>query len=109
MNTTILLAVLAAALLHAAWNAIIKFGGNKITGMLLLTLVQAMIGIVVALSREFPHGQVWLWLLGSGVFHSCYKVFLAYAYEQGDLSRVYPIERGAAPMIVIGCRGAAAK
>jgi len=101
LNTAILLAVLAAALLHASWNAIIKFGGNKITGMLLLTLVQGMIGIIVALSRDFPQGQVWLWLFGSGVFHSCYKVFLAYAYEQGDLSRVYPIARGAAPMIVM--------
>ena len=26
---------------------------------------------------------------------------LAYAYEQGDLSRVYPLARGAAPMIVM--------
>jgi drug/metabolite transporter (DMT)-like permease len=30
-----------------------------------------------------------------------YQLFLAYAYEPGDLSRVYPIARGAAPMIVL--------
>ncbi|WP_312022326.1 hypothetical protein [Yoonia sp.] len=30
-----------------------------------------------------------------------YQLFLAYAYEQGDLSRVYPIARGAAPMMVL--------
>ena len=28
-------------------------------------------------------------------------MFLAFAYEQGDLSRVYPIARGAAPLIVL--------
>jgi drug/metabolite transporter (DMT)-like permease len=30
-----------------------------------------------------------------------YQLFLAYAYEQGDLSRVYPLARGAAPMMVL--------
>ena len=101
MSISIFLSVIAAGLLHACWNAIIKFGSNKVTAMLLLTLVQAAIGVIVALGRDFPQGQVWFWLIGSGIFHSFYKLFLAYAYEQGDLSRVYPIARGAAPMLVM--------
>ncbi len=101
MTTTVFLSIMAAALLHASWNAIIKIGGNKMTIMLVMTLVQAVFGIVIAAGRPLPQGEVWLWLLGSGLFHSFYKIFLSYAYEQGDLSRVYPIARGAAPMVVM--------
>ena len=102
MTTIVFLSILGAALLHASWNAIIKIGGNKLSGMAIMTLVQGCFGVMVIATRPLPQGEVWLWLLGSGLFHSAYKVFLAYAYEQGDLSRVYPIARGAAPMVVMG-------
>ena len=101
MSIWVLLAVLFAALLHATWNALIKLGTSKMTSMLILTLVQGGFGLIIATTRAFPTFEVWLWLLASGVFHSGYKLFLAYAYEQGDLSRVYPIARGAAPMVVL--------
>ena len=101
MTIWVLAAVLGAAFLHALWNALIKLGTSKLTSMLILTLVQGGMGLLVALTRPFPDPQVWLWLLASGVFHAAYKLFLAFAYEQGDLSRVYPIARGAAPMVVL--------
>ena len=101
MSIWVLLAVLFAALLHATWNALIKVGASKLTSMLILTLVQGGFGLLIAMTRAFPTGEVWLWLVASGVFHSAYKLFLAFAYEQGDLSRVYPIARGAAPMVVL--------
>jgi len=90
-----------AAFLHAAWNAAIKRGGAKLTAMLILTLVKGGAGLVVALSRPWPAAEVVPWLLVSGAFHASYKLFLAFAYERGDLSRVYPIARGAAPMVVV--------
>jgi drug/metabolite transporter (DMT)-like permease len=92
---------MAAALLHAIWNALIKQGGSRLQGMLILTLVQAVLGAIVAMTRSWPADAVWPWLVASGLFHSAYKYFLAYAYEHGDLSRVYPIARGAAPLIVL--------
>jgi drug/metabolite transporter (DMT)-like permease len=101
MSIGIFLAVMAAALLHAVWNALIKQGASKLTGMAIMTLVQGGFGLAIALSRPIPGNEVWPWLIASGVFHSLYKLFLAYAYDQGDLSRVYPIARGAAPMIVL--------
>ncbi len=101
MSIFIFLSVIFAGLLHACWNAILKFSTNKVSAMLLLTLLQAGIGLIVALGRDFPQGQVWLWLIASGIFHAFYKMFLVYAYEQGDLSRVYPIARGAAPIMVM--------
>jgi len=40
------------------------------------------------------------WVIAAGCTHFAYKFFLTYAYDRGDLSRVYPIARGAAPMVV---------
>ena len=105
MSAFVFFAVLGAALLHASWNALIKSGTSKLTSMLILTLVQGGAGGVIALFHAFPSGDVWPWLLASGVFHAGYKLFLSFAYEQGDLSRVYPIARGAAPMLVLALSG----
>lgn len=105
MSALVFFAVLGAALLHASWNALIKSGASKLTSMFIMTLVQGGFGGVIALFSALPTAQVWPWLLASGVFHSGYKLFLAFAYEQGDLSRVYPIARGAAPMLVLALSG----
>ena len=69
--------------------------------MVILAICQAGIGMAIALWRGAPVPQAWPWLLGSGVIHMFYQLFLSYAYELGDLSRVYPIARGAAPIIVL--------
>jgi drug/metabolite transporter (DMT)-like permease len=102
MTLFVFLSVLFAAFLHALWNALIKVGVSKVTGMLIMTLVQGAAGLLIALSRPWPAAEVLPWLAASGLFHAGYKLFLAFAYEQGDLSRVYPIARGTAPMIVTG-------
>lgn len=106
MSAFVFFAVLAAALLHACWNALIKSSVSKLTSMLIMTLVQGGFGAVVALTQPFPDTSVWFpWLLASGAFHAGYKLFLSFAYEQGDLSRVYPIARGGAPMLVLALSG----
>lgn len=101
MSFTVFLAVLGAALLHATWNACIKTGTSKQTSMLIMTVWQGVIGGLVVVWRPLPEAEVWPWLFASGVVHMFYQLFLAYAYEQGDLSRVYPLARGAAPMLVL--------
>ena len=69
--------------------------------MLLLTLTQGMMGLLMTLFVPLPSGIIWVWVLGSGVLHTAYKLFLAAAYQHGDLSRVYPIARGSAPIFVV--------
>ena len=102
MSLPVFLAVLLAAVLHAAWNAGIRVGASKVTGMLILSMGQAGLGLALALTRPWPEAHVWPWLVASGLVHTCYQLFLALAYEHGDLSRVYPIARGAAPLMVLG-------
>lgn len=97
----VLLAVLGAAFLHAAWNALIKLGTGRVAAMTVLSAVQGAIGLAVALAHPFPAAAVWPWLAASGLIHTAYKVFLTHAYDHGDLSRVYPLARGTAPMIVL--------
>ena len=100
MSATVFLAVLFAAFLHAGWNALVKTGGDKFQAMFIMSTSQGAIGLLMTLALPLPSGQVWLWLLASGLVHSLYKFFLTSAYEHGDLSRVYPIARGLAPMLV---------
>ena len=102
LSIGIFFAVLGAAFLHASWNALIKTGTSKQSAMLILSVCQGLIGFGLALWRGWPVSAAWPWLLGSGVIHMFYQLFLSYAYELGDLSRVYPIARGTAPMIVLG-------
>ncbi len=101
MEFTVFLAVLFAAVLHASWNAVIRRGSDRFQGMLLLTLTQGVMGLAMALFVPLPTGIVWVWVIGSGALHTAYKLFLAAAYQHGDLSRVYPIARGTAPMMVV--------
>jgi drug/metabolite transporter (DMT)-like permease len=100
MTFAVFLAVLAAAFLHATWNAMLKTGTSKVGGMLVLSLVEIPIGLAVAATRPALILEAWPWVIGSACTHFAYKLFLTFAYERGDLSRVYPIARGAAPMIV---------
>jgi len=100
MTLGVLLAVLAAAFLHALWNALIKVGTDKLAAMVVLSVMEVPIGLAVALSRPWPPVEVWAFVIAAGCTHFAYKFFLTSAYERGDLSRVYPLARGAAPMIV---------
>lgn len=100
MSLGIFLAVLGAAFLHALWNALIKLGTSKVGGMVILSIVEVPIGLAVVMFTDAINPAAVPWVLAAGCTHFAYKFFLTYAYDRGDLSRVYPIARGAAPMIV---------
>jgi drug/metabolite transporter (DMT)-like permease len=96
----VFLAVLGSAFLHALWNALIKLGTSKVGGMVILSIVEVPIGLaVIAFAAPIDRAAI-PWVLAAGCTHFAYKFFLTYAYDRGDLSRVYPIARGAAPMVV---------
>lgn len=101
MSFTVFLAVLAAALLHAGWNALLRVGTSRVAAMMVLSAGQGAIGLAIILTRDPPTAAVWPWILASGLIHTGYQTFLAFAYEHGDLGRVYPLARGTAPMITL--------
>ena len=100
METNVFLAVLLAAVLHATWNAVVKGGADKHLGMTAVVLGHAPIAIVVLLFVPMPDLASWPFYLGGVVLHTGYQLFLLNSYRIGDLTQVYPIARGTAPILV---------
>lgn len=106
MTTVVALAVVASALLHASWNALVKGGSD---GWLTSAMIAGFAGagaLVVAVAvLPWPAPHHWPWLVGSGALHGGYFVLLVSAYAYGDLGKVYAIARGTAPLIIVALAG----
>jgi len=96
-------AVLAAALAHATWNAMIKSGGNVLFDMTLVVFFAGLVTAPFMLVVEVPPAAAWPYIAASMAIHIAYYVALVGAYRAGDLSHGYPIMRGLAPLIVSLC------
>lgn len=94
------LAVLVAALLHAGWNSMVKAGSDPFSTICVATLAQAAIAVPVLVFVPAPAADAIPWIVASAVIHTGYKVFLANAYDNADLSQAYPLARGTAPIAV---------
>ena len=97
------LAVLAAALGHAIWNAMIKSSGDVLLDMTLVVFISGLVTAPFMLVVEPPSAAVWPYILASMALHIVYYFALVGAYRAGDLSHGYPIMRGLAPLIVSLC------
>jgi drug/metabolite transporter (DMT)-like permease len=100
LDITVFLAVLFAAVMHAGWNAIVKVGLDRFSSILLLSIAQGAMALLLLPFFATPLAEAWPWIIGSAVLHIGYKLILIRAYEHGDLSQVYPLARGTAPLIV---------
>ncbi|MEZ5642264.1 MAG: EamA family transporter [Burkholderiaceae bacterium] len=100
MSATVLALVLFGALLHAGWNSVIKAGADKALDMALMRLAGLLLALPVLAWTGWPAPAAWPWLLLSGCIHFGYYYLLANAYERGQLSTVYPVMRGVAPVLV---------
>ena len=98
---------LTAAVFHGAWNVLVKVGGDPLTTFRRATL---MAGVAASLSLA----PAW-WILGaptlvpsaaalcvvSSLLETTYLWLLSSAYRHGELSAVYPIARGSAPLMSV--------
>ncbi|CTQ51347.1 DMT family transporter [Jannaschia donghaensis] len=100
MTTPVFLAVLLAALLHAVWNALVKGGSDKHAAMTGVVLGHLPIVLIVLPFVPLPDAAALTWLLAGIALHLGYQLFLIAGYHVGDLTQVYPIARGSAPLIV---------
>lgn len=94
--------VLGAALFHTAWNLVLKSEPRRLEASL-LALVAAVVASAPVLWFHSVTGltaDTWGLVLLSAAFETAYLVTLTAAYEVGDLSLVYPIARGSAPLLV---------
>ena len=100
MNPLTLAAVLmiASGSIHAVVNAIVKGGRDKMAGRALTDGSSAILMLPAILLVPLPTGA-WGWLVASGLLHAFYLWALVRAYQVGDLSAVYPVLRGTAPLL----------
>lgn len=92
--------VLLAALAHAGWNAVVKSSGTRNSTFAVILLTGGAVGLAGAVLLPVPAPAAWPYLVVSAVVHYAYYGFLLLAYRHGDLSRVYPLARGSAPLAV---------
>jgi drug/metabolite transporter (DMT)-like permease len=101
MSPFIVALVLLAALLHASWNAMAKSGGAAQYSIASYRLVSALCCLPLLFYFPLPLAASWTLLLASTVIHTVYYVALSKTYRSGDLSQVYPLFRGLAPVLVV--------
>jgi len=102
MSLTVMLIVLLAALLHASWNFLVKRTDDKAIAMSAMAIGHAPFAVAALLAAPLPRYASLPWLLAGASLHVGYQLFLLAAYRAGDLSQVYPLARGAAPLLVAG-------
>ncbi len=92
--------LLVSAVLHTAWNLLIKQAEDKY----IVTFWMVTFGGVFALFALFftglPPRGMWLFAVISVCVEVVYFITLSYAYHDNDFSLVYPIARGAAPAFI---------
>ncbi len=93
--------MLFAALLHAGWNVIVKGNADRLLSLTVLQTFMALMGAAMVLVFGFPGHHIWPFAFASGFLHLGYNLFLARAYRHADLSVVYPIARGTAPLLTM--------
>ena len=107
MSPIVFVLVAGAAVLHVVWNVLLKTAGDPLRA--------AAVGMGTAAILLCPTVLVaWLWngrpsipaetlalSVVSGVLEAFYFAFLAAAYRRGDLSLVYPLARGTAPLLAV--------
>jgi len=100
MDPGIILIVLVAAAMHAGWNAIAKTGSDPFISISLIGIFGGFATMTLLPFVPAPPRELWPWIVASALVHTGYKLFLIQAYKAGDLSQVYPLARGTAPLIV---------
>ncbi len=99
MDTFVFVAVLFAALCHAGWNAAVKRGLDPLATTISISIGAAAVGLAMLPFTGLPHDPAWSWIIASVLIHLVYFAALIESYVAGDMGLVYPLARGAAPLM----------
>jgi drug/metabolite transporter (DMT)-like permease len=92
-------AVLAAGLLHALWNAMAKSFTDQRASFALLNVGVVVPSVIAVAILGTPRAAAWPYLAAAVGCHLGYELALMAAYRHGTLSKSYPIARGVAPLL----------
>lgn len=91
--------VILSAIAHAVWNALVKSAGDRALTMVAIRTVGMMLGLVALPFVDWPAPESWKWLAVTAVVMFAYYALLVRSYGVGDMSVVYPLARGLAPVL----------
>ena len=91
--------VILSAIAHAVWNALVKSAGDRALTMVAIRTVGMMLGLVALPFVDWPSPESWKWLAITAVVMFSYYALLVRSYGVGDMSVVYPLARGLAPVL----------
>ena len=101
MPLSAFLLVLVAAVLHAAWNALLARSRDVRAATVVALVVAVVLAAPVAAATWHVEREAIPWLVASAALELAYFLLLTAAYQRSDLSLVYPIARGTAPILVL--------
>jgi drug/metabolite transporter (DMT)-like permease len=92
---------LAAAFLHAGWNVLVA-GARDVRATTAVALALSVVLFApVAAATWSVEGAAIPWIALSAALELAYFLLLVAAYTRSDLSLVYPVARGSAPVLVL--------
>ncbi|GEM_PF-7967 len=100
LSFTVTLAVLAAAVTHATWNAIAHGIKDQTLAFALIGVGGVAVSIPLVIVAAVPRSSAWPYLLASVAIHVFYNLLLMQCYRLGEFSQVYPLARGMSPLVV---------
>ena len=100
MEPIVLSLVLISAICHAAWNALTKNSNDPWSRMAIGLTTSSSISFFILFLVPAPSPESWPFILASACTHQIYFTLVCLGYRLGDLSQVYSIQRGIAPILV---------
>ena len=91
--------VLLGAVLHAAWNTLVRRAADKLLDAVLITSGAGILTAVLLPALPLPATESWPYLAASVLIHVIYFALVALAYHGAELSFAYPVMRGSAPVL----------
>jgi drug/metabolite transporter (DMT)-like permease len=91
--------VILSAIAHALWNALVKSAGDRMLTMVAIRTTGMMLGLAALPFVDWPAPESWKWLAVTSVVMFAYYALLVRSYGVGDMSVVYPLARGLAPVL----------
>lgn len=85
--------------MHAGWNALLKIRLEPFLAVVLINAAAGLIAVPMLLWFGLPAPASYPWLAASAALHTAYNLLLANAYRLADMSLVYPVARGSAPLL----------
>ena len=88
MSAIVVVLLLAAALLHATWNAILRSGADRLWSVTMMCVIGALVALPLAIALAPPAASSWYYLGASAVLQTGYCLFFP-----GPLAALRPLEK----------------